>query len=148
MDRTEFLSRFADLTDNELHTLRRSGRLDTWPKDQSFYVELCKQFFLADSPAIDDRQRFVQILREMLYTDGRTLNALLWIADQAYSNPERYGGNGLNSLAGIWCFLQRADLTEESKKNLRAWMNRFQEEKEYLAFNAEQCLRLLDSQDR
>jgi hypothetical protein len=145
MDRNEFLSRFADLADDQLHTLRRSARLNDWPKDQSYYVELSKRFFDGDSFDFDERQRFVCILREMIYTDGRTLAALLWIADKALSEPEFYGGNGLNSLAGIWCYLQWAELTDDGKENLRWWMNRFREEKEYLAFNAEQCLMLLDS---
>ncbi|XZE18288.1 hypothetical protein SH449x_003576 [Pirellulaceae bacterium SH449] len=145
MDRNEFLSRFADLADDQLHTLRRSARLDEWPKDQSFYVEISKLFFVDDPFDIDERQRFVQILREMIYTDGRTLAALLWIADRALSEPRLYGGNGLNSLAGIWCFLQWAELNEDGKENLRGWMTRFLEEKEYLAYNAKQCLELLDS---
>jgi hypothetical protein len=81
----------------------------------------------------------------MIYTDGRTLAALLWIADRALSEPRLYGGNGLNSLAGIWCFLQWAELNEDGKENLRGWMTRFLEEKEYLAYNAKQCLELLDS---
>jgi hypothetical protein len=62
MDRTEFLSRFADLANDQLHTLRRSARLDEWPKDQSFYVEISKLFFVGDPFDIDERQRFVQIL--------------------------------------------------------------------------------------
>lgn len=145
MDRTEFMSLFADLADSELHTLRESSRLNDLVRDQSFYVDLCKQFFDGDPHNIDERQRFVGILIAMIHTDGRTKNALLWIADQAYSNPELYGVNGLNSLAGIWSFLQWADLTVDEEENIRGWMTKFRQEKQYLANNAEQCLRLLDS---
>ncbi|XZE21497.1 hypothetical protein SH449x_001400 [Pirellulaceae bacterium SH449] len=147
MDRNEFLSRFADLADDQLHSLRRSARLDDWPKEPSFYIELSKLFFTGDPHNVDERQRFVSILREMVYTDGRTLAALLWIADRALLEPQLYGGNGLNSLAGICCFLEWADLAEDEKQNLRRWMIRFLEERKYLAFNAEQCLKLLDSSE-
>jgi len=147
MTRDEFLEHFADLRDDQLHTLRRSARLDGWSQDQSFYVELCKQFFGGDSVDLLKRQRFVQIIREMVYTDGRSLHALLWIADHSMHDPETYGGDGLNALAGVWLYLQRAKLTEEGRENLRMWMNRFKQETEYLAFNAEQCLRLLATAD-
>jgi hypothetical protein len=145
MDRTEFMSLFADLADSELHTLRESSRLNDLARDQSLYVDLCKQFFDGDPHNIDERQRFVGILIAMIHTDGRTKNALLWIADQAYLNPELYGGSGLNSLAAIWSFLQWAELTVDEKESIRGWMTKFQQEKTYLANNADQCLRLLDS---
>lgn len=119
MDRTEFMSLFADLADSELHTLRESSRLNDLARDQSFYVDLRKQFFDGDPHNIDERQRFVGILLAMIHTDGRTKNALLWIADQAYFNPELYGVNGLNSLAGIWSFLRWVELTVDEKESFR-----------------------------
>ncbi|HEV3004890.1 MAG TPA: hypothetical protein VGX78_10535, partial [Pirellulales bacterium] len=47
------------------------------------------------------RQRFVQILREFVYHDGRTFEALLLVAERAAQFPDAYFSNGVNALAGI-----------------------------------------------
>ncbi len=145
MNRSEFLRLFADIPDDKIHTLRSSSRLSGWPEDQSFYVELSKEFFTSDEADGYDLQRFAAILREMLYTDGRTMQAMLWIAEQAYQTPSRYGGHGLNALAGICNFLRRYKLDDQARLKMRTWMERFQQEPRYLAHNAGHCIQLLDN---
>ncbi len=100
----DFLEAFHDVSGEQIHTLRRSERLAQWPADQSFYLEIAKQMFPAERYEFNLRQRLVDIFRGMLYTDGRTLSALLHIAKIASDDPDCFGSTGVQALAGICCY--------------------------------------------
>jgi hypothetical protein len=104
MTPSEFLASFDDVHDSQLHTLRFSDRVAQWTEAPEFYLDLAKQMIPGDPDAWPERQRLISILREMLYTDGRSLAALLYVAETAASNSE-YSGSGISALAGIYCFL-------------------------------------------
>ena len=137
-----FLESFSDLPDAELHTLRRTPRLDEWPADASLYLDLAKQAFPGPSEDRERRQRFVRLLREFLYHDGRTFGALMYITEQASKAPEEYGANGINSLAGIYCYLNMDREAPVSDEELVANFERYADVHE-LSVNARQCLRVL-----
>jgi hypothetical protein len=127
---------------SELHTLRNSPRLAQWPQDLAFYVSLTKEMFPGAPDQWRDRQRFVSILCEMLYTDGRSLDALMYIAEMAAQDPN-YEGNGINALAGMYCRLLRhgpsghAHLLDTFQRLART---------PALAVNAKQCAKLVSNQ--
>ena len=146
MNRHEFLACFAHLADDELHQLRRSDALAAWPREQEFYLSIAKEFFHGgedDSVACMERQRFVRILQEKIYTDSRSFQALLWIAQEAYRLPDLYDGNGLNALAGISAYLGRKPpISDTGRKYLVQLLESFLS-KEYLENNSKRCLEAL-----
>ena len=146
MDRHEFLSHFAQLADAQLHQLRSSDALTGWPREQEFYLSLAKEFFHGgeeDSVACMERQRFVRILQQKIYTDNRSFLALLWIAQEASRLPELYDGDGLNALAGISAYLRRKPpISDSSRKRLVQLFESFLAQ-ESLENNSRRCLEAL-----
>ncbi len=142
MNAAEFLTRFADVSDTQLHTLRRSSRLDEWPADQALYLGVTKELFPGPPEDWEGRQRFVQILCEFLYHDGRTFDALIYIVEQAFQAPQEYDSNGKNALAGIWCYLNCNGVTMISDATLVETFERFANIPA-LAHNAKNCRDLI-----
>lgn len=140
MNSETFFERFADLTDRQICTLRSSSRLDHWPTDQTFYLDLTKQLFPGPPEAeyLERRQRFVNLLREFLCRDGRTFDALMYIADRAVHDSSEYGSNGINALAGIWSYLICDGKTSMSNAALIEAFERLAETA-CLAHNATNC---------
>jgi hypothetical protein len=133
-----FFDHFSDLADGELHKLRRTPRLDQFPPQPSFYVDLTNRLFPGYPHDWERRQRFVSILREFLYHDGRTFDALLAVADEAVRSPDEYDSNGVNSLAGISCYLHMNRPVPFSDEELLARLARFSQTAA-LAHNARNC---------
>jgi hypothetical protein len=146
MNRNEFLACFAHLADNELNQLRRSEALRDWSREQGFYLALAKEFFHGgedDCEECLERQRFVRILQEKIYTDDRSFQALLWIAQEAYRHPDLYGGNGLNALAGISAYLARKPpISDTGREYLVRLFESFLSQR-YLENNSRRCLEAL-----
>ena len=109
LEKSELLAAFAEF--RSPHEVRKSPRreevlssLGDRPED---YVALVAPIYEA-LPAQDDMTieecaelgRLVDILRELLFADGRTLEALLWIARFAADHPE-HEDEGINPLAAI-----------------------------------------------
>ena len=122
-----FMNAFGDLVKGELHTLRRTSRLDRWPQSPSFYFDLTEQLFPGPPEDWERRQRFVAILREFLYHDGRSLLALLRVAEETVRSPEKYMTEGVNALAGIRCYLNMNRKVPPPEKDLIAAFDRFLE---------------------
>jgi hypothetical protein len=134
---------FSDYTDLQLYQLRDSGILDELPMNSEYYEQLVPEFFEDEGENWEERQRFVQILREMLYRDGRTLNALLSIAEIAAQFPDIYEPNGVNALAGIGCYLNCTQLEAEKVPPLIQILRKYASNSTTLATNARACLRAL-----
>ena len=139
-----FMNTFADVADSELHTLRRTSRLDRWPQSPSFYFELTEQLFPGPPEDWQRRQRFVAILRELLYHDGRSFLALLRVAEETVRSPKEYTANGVNALAGISCYLGMNRKIPLPEKDLIAAFDRFLEVP-CLEHNARLCRQALPS---
>ena len=141
MDAAEFLGRFSEYPSDGLHVLRRSPVLDRFSADPTEYVAIAREFFAGCNLDWERRARLVQILCEFLYHDGRSFEALLVVAERAFVEPE-YFANGVNSLAGIWCYLNMdrpAPLSDEDlASRFTTWM-----QNEDLCNNARKCRELV-----
>jgi hypothetical protein len=145
MTSEEFMRHFADLDLPGLTSLRATERLmDNFPLAPEFYTDLAQQLYDGHTMNGQTRFRFGQILREFLYSDDRTLMALLWIADQALRRPELYGPDGCNALAGIRCYLDWADLTSEIRQSLAFRFASYFDCSD-LSHNARSCHRIVTS---
>lgn len=142
MNASEFLARFADVPDDLLHKLRRSGRLDEWPPEPQLYLNVAERLIPGPTEEWEMRQRLVSILREFLYHDGRSFDALMYIAAQAVQTPGEYDSNGVNVLAGIYCYLNRGGCVPWSDEQLTLTLQRYAHSTP-LAHNARACLRIM-----
>jgi hypothetical protein len=89
------------------------------------YLDLTEQLFPGPPEDWERRQRLVAILREFLYHDGRSLLALLRVAEETVRSPEEYKTNGVNALAGISCYLSMNREVPLPEKDLITSFNRF-----------------------
>ena len=72
----------------------------------------------------------------------------LRIANLAHFDPELYGPNGFNALAGVLFFRWRFQLDEAGIQNLRSSWNSIAAEPKYLRENALLCLEELNKSTR
>jgi hypothetical protein len=148
LDINHFLAGFAATPDHELHKLRRTPKLDEWPTDEAFYFNLTRTMF--SEPRQNDppwaqpmrRQRFVGILCEFLYHDGRTFSVLLHIAELASREPAELGMHGVNALAAIWCYLNMGRPIPMPEEQVLSLLKGY-ESVAVLSHNAARCLNAL-----
>jgi hypothetical protein len=77
--------------------------IETLPRDPDVYVTIADSAFAELSTKAGDDgsfEEFVDILRLLLYADGRTEKALLHIAELAAASPA-FEEEGINALAGL-----------------------------------------------
>lgn len=148
MDINHFLAGFAAIPDHELHKLRRTPKLDEWPTDEAFYFDLTRKMFSEPRQAGPPwtqpmrRHRFVCILSEFLYHDGRTFSVLMHIADLAGREPEVLGTHGVNALAAIWCYLNMGWPIPMPEEQVLSLLKGY-ESVAVLSHNAARCLNAL-----
>ncbi|HEX3725298.1 MAG TPA: hypothetical protein VHV08_03605 [Pirellulales bacterium] len=137
----EFLDRFSQYADSDIHSLRRTPLLDQFPTDPRVYTQIATSFFADRNIDWERRSRLVSILCEFLYHDGRTFDALLCIVEKALGEPD-YVCNGINSLAGVWCYLNMDRPASMGDEELLANFRRYAENAELL-HNAKNCCELI-----
>jgi len=118
MTPTKFIASFSDIADDDMHTF--VNRVKKWTNDPAVYLSLAEQ--LITIPANPEEcMKLASIFRGMISVDGRTLPALLYIADAATKDRE-YEMLGIYALAGIRGFLLREPaqhvLSVETFRNL------------------------------
>jgi hypothetical protein len=125
-DTPELLPVFRSLPpDPEAYRLAVSAYLPTVPDG----------LFRSASPKIDLHFRLEQILRELLFHDGRTFNAILCIVDWANEHP----GNvelGMNPLGWVYAYFQSPRHIGYTKQELLQLFDRYMKNKT-LAGNAD-----------
>lgn len=95
----------------------------------------------ADTRDQDTFQRFGDVLRALLYYDGRTLEACLRVAQLAYEHPEVEVA-GINALAAIANYIRSGGVTQPSSMALRVTLERYMTHPA-LFHNARECRNLL-----
>lgn len=121
-DAHDFLERFAHIPDHMELQLIGSDEFNDWPTNQTYYLNLASQLFPGPIEDWELRQRLVSIFRAFLGHDGRTFDALMYIADVASQNPVEYNSNGTNALAGIYTYLRwNRDATIPCPTSLKAF---------------------------
>ncbi len=136
----DLLRSLSALSNEDLRTIQNSTVFGNLPTDPTYYEEVVSLYWNGSLRGFSLRNRIVTILTSLAVVDGRSVPALLRIANEAYTDPELYGPNGCNSLAGLLFFLWRFKLDEPSIENLRISLNRFAVESQYLRDNALLCL--------
>jgi hypothetical protein len=141
MNATDLLDRLSQYADDELCSLRHSRILDKFPTDPLVYTKIAQDFFANCNDDWQRRNRIVSIFREFLYHDGRSFEALLLIAARALSEPV-YGHDGINALAGIWCYLNLNQPAPVRDEELLARFRKYANNTE-LQINARNCCQLI-----
>jgi hypothetical protein len=137
MDANKLLTFFAAYTDVELAAVRRSPEVDRFPSDPAVYTAIANEFFTDTNQDYLARHRLLRILREFLYYDGRTFDAMLTIAERTFQPPE-FTGDGSNALAGISCYLDSGRPLPLSDEELLAKLGQWTEDED-LGNNARVC---------
>jgi hypothetical protein len=137
----ELLELFSRYSDEEICSLRRTPVLDQFSNESATYTQIAKSFFAGCNYDWESRQRLVSILREFLYHDGRSFEALLWIVERAFAESE-YFDNGINSLASLWCYLNLDQPAPISDEELLGRFRKYAANSE-LRQNAENCCSLI-----
>lgn len=141
MQPAELLKRFSKYSQQQLAALRRTPVLDQLPTEFAEYTDIAKTYFAGVNDDWAGRQRLVSILCELLYHDGRSFHALLWIAGRAVWEPE-YVANGMNSLAGLSCYLNMDRPAPLSDEELLEHLKDYAANPD-LRHNAERCRDLI-----
>jgi hypothetical protein len=140
MNANELLDRLAEYPDDRKHVLRKSPVLEGFPADPAIYLAIAREVYATADFDWEIRQRVVGILREFLYRDGRSFEALMYVAERSYGVPDEF--QGINALAGISCYLRcggEAPLTdEELVAKFNEWM-----QDDNLRNNAANCRNLI-----
>jgi hypothetical protein len=95
---------------------------------------------------VNTYQRFEDILRELLYADRRSAEALMWIIDWAVRTPG-LEGLGINPLAAFACELHFGALPRNLESVFVPLLRRCPGV-ELLAHNAEACLREIANREQ
>jgi hypothetical protein len=141
MTANELLDRLAEYPDDGLHVLRRTPVLDRFPADPATYLAIAQEAFTGADPDLVHQERMVGILREFLFHDGRSFDALMYVAERAFGEPE-YVFSGINALAWIWCYLNMERPAPLSDEELVARFERWAGNVE-LRNNAANCRNLI-----
>lgn len=126
-------------------TARVQAMVEQAPADASEYVRLGDEAFSTLVLVADERdevefERFLSVLRLLLYVDGRSERGLLRVAELAYTN-ETKAEMGINALAAL-ANHYRSSAPDVDIEDLVAKLKRY-ETNALLAHNARTCLRLI-----